>query len=298
MFAAKFTASIGLIAYLFLKFDFRFPPADVKTAVLLLGSVVLLLAQPVVIAARWRLLLGAFGVKSSLFEAMRITWISVFANQFLPASVGGDVVRVVMARSKGWGISGPIMSVFFDRGFAVLSLFIMIVLLAPFLFDYEQSRVVILIAGGVALAGAVGLGVVIALAPALERWVTSRPSLARWQELVASTRILLSSPKVLFQVLIQSAVVHILSFSALALIASAFGVQLPLLNLMALGGMITLAHILPISIAGWGVRDAASVVLLSTGGVDSSSALSISLLLGVGYAIASLPGAILWLTSR
>jgi uncharacterized membrane protein YbhN (UPF0104 family) len=298
LFGAKFAASAGLLAYLLYKLDFRLPPINAGTVTLIAISVAMLTLQPVLIALRWQRLLTAFNIPMSNADAIRITWISVFANQFLPASVGGDVVRVVMTRGRNLGLAGAIMSVFFDRGFALLSLFALIVVLSPFLLDFEQGRIAIYISAGLAAVGIIGLALIVLLAPTLQRFVAGRPALAKYENLIASSRILIADRKLLSYVTAQSTAVHILSFLAYSLIARAFGVDIRMMTLLALAGLVTLAHILPISIAGWGVRDAASVALLSAAGVDATVALSISLLLGAGYAIASIPGALLWLTSR
>lgn len=298
LFAAKFAASAGLLAYLLMKLDVRLPPINAVTLTLLLVSVALLTLQPVLIALRWRRLLAAFSMTMSAREVIRITWISVFANQFLPASVGGDVVRVIMTRGKSQGLAVTILSVFFDRGFALLSLFALIVVLAPFLVDFGQSRVAIYLSAGLAGIGIAGLALIVLLAPILQRFVSTRPALTKWGHLISSSRVLIADRRLLAYVVAQSTVVHILSFLAYSLIARAFGVDMRIMTLLALAGLVTLAHVLPISIAGWGVRDAASVALLSATGVDATVALSISLLLGAGYAAASIPGAVLWLSSR
>jgi hypothetical protein len=52
---------------------------------------------------------------------------------------------------------------------------------------------------------------------------------------------------------------------------------------------------LPVSIAGYGVREASFVVLLGRVGIDSTDATLLSLVGGVAFALASLPGGLLLL---
>ncbi|MDA0241741.1 MAG: UPF0104 family protein, partial [Proteobacteria bacterium] len=54
---------------------------------------------------------------------------------------------------------------------------------------------------------------------------------------------------------------------------------------------------IPISVAGWGVREAAMQFALGFVGVDEQSAVILSLVLGVAILVASIPAAILWLKS-
>src|SRR5262245_41598386 len=54
----------------------------------------LLCAYVAASAIRWFEVLRVIGYRSGLSNAVRITFIGVFFNQFLPATVGGDAVRV------------------------------------------------------------------------------------------------------------------------------------------------------------------------------------------------------------
>ncbi|GJM43621.1 MAG: hypothetical protein DHS20C21_04630 [Gemmatimonadota bacterium] len=47
----------------------------------------------VISALRWKVLLGALGVSLALPRAVRLYFVGYFFNQFLPTTVGGDVVR-------------------------------------------------------------------------------------------------------------------------------------------------------------------------------------------------------------
>jgi len=59
-----------------------------------------------------------------------------------------------------------------------------------------------------------------------------------------------------------------------------------------------MAASIPISFAGWGVREGAMVVGLGFAGVSPSEALAISLLLGVTQFAIGLPGCAIWLFRR
>jgi uncharacterized membrane protein YbhN (UPF0104 family) len=64
-------------------------------------ALVLFLSQPPLMSLRWWLLLRLYGSQASLPFLARVTWVSVFANQFPPASVGGDAVRIYAAGRGG-----------------------------------------------------------------------------------------------------------------------------------------------------------------------------------------------------
>jgi len=56
-----------------------------------------------------------------------------------------------------------------------------------------------------------------------------------------------------------------------------------------------LAQVLPISVGGWGVREAAAVALLAMTGIDAASALLVSIAFGLLIFLATLPGVLFWL---
>jgi uncharacterized membrane protein YbhN (UPF0104 family) len=294
LFLVKFVISVSLVAYLLSRLDVRLPPMTAGVVALFGVCILLLLLQPLVMSLRWWLLLRASSLRLTLRETARVNWISIFANQFLPASLGGDAVRILLSRMCGLSIKAVTMTVVFDRGFALLALFLLILLLAPAVSDVIETRAVTAFAAATCVAGLAALFSIGPLAPRAGRLLAARPRLAFLEHYVNRVAELASNRSVVAAALGLSAAVHLLSFAALSTLAYCFSVDVPWLDLVAINSLITLAHILPVSVAGWGVREGAAVLLLGHAGVDSSTALSISLLAGAAFAIASLPGAVLW----
>ncbi|MBF0247192.1 MAG: flippase-like domain-containing protein [Alphaproteobacteria bacterium] len=80
-------------------------------------------------------------------------------------------------------------------------------------------------------------------------------------------------------------------------LAVGMGNDIGIVECLVLFPPVLLVQTLPISIAGWGVREGAMVTLFAFAGVSADSALALSLLFGVAIAVTSLPGAILWVLS-
>jgi len=59
-----------------------------------------------------------------------------------------------------------------------------------------------------------------------------------------------------------------------------------------------LALAIPISVAGWGVREGTMVVALGQVGVLPADALALSVAFGLIYMLAGIPGGLLWLVPR
>jgi len=58
---------------------------------------------------------------------------------------------------------------------------------------------------------------------------------------------------------------------------------------------VLLLSLLPISIAGWGVREGAMIACLGLVGVDAASAFAVSALFGLTSVVVGLPGGLVWL---
>jgi uncharacterized protein (TIRG00374 family) len=110
-------------------------------------------------------------------------------------------------------------------------------------------------------------------------------------DLSGSVAALLKHPPETFGVLAYATVGQMIVVAAIYLLANEVGVHLPLVDvaLVAFGAM--LASAIPISVAGWGVREGALIVLFGAHGVPADKTFTISVLFGACMVVASLPGA-------
>jgi glycosyltransferase 2 family protein len=81
-------------------------------------------------------------------------------------------------------------------------------------------------------------------------------------------------------------------------IARSLGIGVGPVPMIAVISIMTLIVALPISVAGWGVREISLVALLGLLGVDREAALALSVELGLITTLLSLPGGVVWLTLR
>ena len=91
---------------------------------------------------------------------------------------------------------------------------------------------------------------------------------------------------------------HLLNVAAIAAIAYSIGVHASLLALTGAALPALLLSMLPISLAGWGVREAAMVTGMGLLGVPAGLALTTSVAFGISMIIASLPGLPALMTRR
>ena len=76
------------------------------------------------------------------------------------------------------------------------------------------------------------------------------------------------------------------------------GISLPALDLALITFISTLAATVPISIAGWGIREGALVYLFGLYGVRPETAFAVSILFGFALTLSSAPGALFILRAQ
>ena len=294
----KLLLSGGLIGYLLYHHGPNYARLGGIDPVLCMIAAAMFVLQIALNTIRWRLILTYLnGTKPPYYRLFGIYYVSTFFSQILP-SVGGDLVRLLYRRTINSTLGSMAISVILDRGVAIASLLFValpsVAFLAPFDPHHTALRWVVFVAGS-GLAAAYG-GCLIERAARHSRvWVGLPP----WtRTLAVSGAWSISSRTGLCCLIPLSAVVHLLSFTAIFLAAHAVQVPLTFLVVLAIGPVLLLAHVFPISIGGWGVREVTAVALLGMTGVDATSALLVSIMFGVLLVLATLPGAVFWLMLR
>ena len=299
MIAAKLAVTGVLVWYLLRAVDLEksgqhLAGFDVGWGVVALAVVALLI---LVAALRWHIYARALNISLGIGVAFRLYLIGQFFGQILPAGVGGDAVRVWLLARRGVAIGPGVSSVVLERLTGLLGILILIAVLLPLTFTYvdeswERLAIVLLLA--IAAAGfcaVVGLSFV--------------PNLiTKWRQVVVISKLadvanearragLMLKPAL--SVLLLSLFMHLLSVLAVFILAQGLGMEVTPLACLALVPVVLLLSTMPISVAGWGVRENAMVAALAFAGAESSEALALSILFGLALLALSLVGAVMWL---
>jgi glycosyltransferase 2 family protein len=299
--ALKFLVSGGLIWMLVDGIDLgaardRILAADIK----MLGLVFLVSSVQVGICViRWRVVLGAIKAVLSFADALRIYMMGFFFNQALPSSVGGDAVRVYKAYKGGLSLNCAINGVMLERVATVLGLVLLVVIAAPFFIDRVGPDEAAWIVPFVSLLGVGGVAGLLVL-----MFLDRLPSkISHWRfvnglaMLAADSRRVFLSPLNATLALGWSLVGHVNVALMVYLLGLSLGLEVSWLDCMILMPPVLLVMTLPISIAGWGVREQAMVTAFALIGVPGEGALALSILFGLFALLFGLPGGVVWLMS-
>ena len=131
--------------------------------------------QTFLLNGRWELIMRSLGVSLDWMAGWRILMISLWFNQALPSSAGGDVVRIWLLRQLDVPWSQAVKGVIADRFTALIGLVALMVVGLPLLLSRVSDHAAILAIGGLTVAGVVGTAVLLTLDRWPKRIITLRP---------------------------------------------------------------------------------------------------------------------------
>jgi uncharacterized membrane protein YbhN (UPF0104 family) len=223
------------------------------------------------VVLRWYILLRSGGVPISFSRALALVFTGLFASNFLPTTIGGDVVRLAGAMQIGYDRAVCLASIAADRLLGMLGM----VLALPF--------------GLPAVLGLLDQDAALPMAAAL--WVQRGWSFLK--RTFQTFSIWINQPLALLLSLGCSIGHMLCTFAALYVLITGLGEHV---SFWLIGGLWSVAYfisLVPVSINGYGVQELTLPYPFSTaGGLGATVSLTIAILIRVLYMLASLPGAV------
>lgn len=266
--------------------DFRWLAAAVGAALL----------QIALASIRWRRIATQCGAPIGLAQTTRFNLIAAFFNQTLPSTIGGDAMRVWLVQRAGAGadLRAAAYSVLVDRVIGLLALAVLVVASLPWCYRIvadPSGRIGLLVVDAAAIAGGVGFLLFVHL-----HW----PWLKRlWPFHHIETCAAIAN-RVLFdsrsgpRVAILSILVHLLSVVMVWFAARAIAAPVDFIQTFLLVPPVLLISILPITIAGWGLREATMMVAFGYAGLAPADGTTISVLFGGVSFLVGAVGGVVW----
>jgi uncharacterized membrane protein YbhN (UPF0104 family) len=297
-FALRLTTSLALIGAL----GYQIGSVQVFTQIEsarwpVLVLVVLILASHVLfITPRWASILSTLGYKIHWISLLPAVFLGFLCNQVLPTGVGGDVLRAWRARGFGVPLNIGIYSVLLDRSAGMVTVLLGTIIIVPFTAPLAAHGRILWIAAVLLIGGLVGT---------ICLWLLSVMPPSRFPFLLAmqkaigefntSLHLLVRHPYALLRVIALSVIGQLIAAAAVGLLARELQIQISPVDIMVVTFGAMLAATIPISIAGWGVREGALVFLFGLYGVPAQTAFAVSILFGTCLIAASAPGALVLL---
>src|SRR5262245_29947000 len=232
-------------------------------------------------ALRWREISGLCYAPLTDMQAFRYNMIGAFFNQTLPSSIGGDAVRLWLVNRTGAGWRAATYSILTDRAVGLIALALIIVGSLPWSYSMiadGHGRLALVFVDFAALAGGLGFLLLGRLPwPWLKRWWPTRH--VRACSVVANEVIFnrKTGPKIA----VLSLTIHVLAVVVAWCAVRSIAAPAEFEQLFMLTPPIMLITMVPISIAGWGVREATMMVAFGYAGLAQADGTMVSILFGV-----------------
>jgi uncharacterized membrane protein YbhN (UPF0104 family) len=230
-----------------------------------------LMISRIFVVARWYVLLRSGKVTISFSRTAELTFTGLFAANFLPTTIGGDVVRLAGTMQLGY-----------DQAICLASL--------------AADRLIGLI--GMAFVAPLGLAPTWQSLGQVAWYATALPlSLQKFIHFARRTlRTLytwLRQPKALIASLVCTWGNMLFIFGALSILINGLGYHVSFGLIAGLWSLSYFVTLVPISINGYGVQELSLTFLLShVAGLSTADSLTIAVLIRIIFMFCSLPGAV------
>lgn len=250
-------------------------------------AVAVMTLQTLLSAWRWKLIAGRLRQPMNYRHAIREYYMSQFVNQSLPGGMMGDAGRAYRMR-KPAGLLRAAQAVFFERLsqqagiFAIFAVTYVITTIQP-----GGLRWPVWLTSITAPLLLVCLGLPFVL---WFGWLLPGPQRRALQDLWSALEASLLGRKALplqLPLALTTAGCNIFAFHACAM---AIGTSLPLAAVLGLVPLILFMMLVPVTVAGWGLREGVAAALFPIAGASESAGLAASIAFGLVFLAAVLPG--------
>ncbi len=253
--------------------------------------------QVVLSAWRWRLTARYMGLSLPLPTAVSEYYLSTFLNQVLPGGVTGDLGRAWRHGARDAAHGAALRAVIIERasGQAALLLVALVTLLLFTPLRHGVLERLEQLGAGTGVPYALLTGTLAMLLMGI--WAFQHPP--HWlSALRRDLRRGLWNRRLWGRQLVSSLAIVLSYMLVFICCARALGEPLPTTTLMALTPPVLMAMAIPVSVAGWGIRESAAALVWILAGFPAQQGVAISVTYGAVILLSSLPGAVILLLGR
>lgn len=244
---------------------------------------------------RWMILLHSKKFDEDFLDVFAIYYYCSFINLYMPSTVGGDSIKAYLVGNSTENLDDAVASIIFERVAGLMAilffgslsvslfpqqlppvitytLFFGLILLSSFfmvLFNSKIRKIIYLIINQIPTR--VG------------------STLVKIYESIQKYR---NDKEVIMKVVGVSLIFQLVPVINVYLLSRSIGINIPVIFIFILVSISQLISFLPISIAGFGVRETVYVSLLTTVGISPSAAVSLALLVGTHMIVKNLGGSL------
>jgi glycosyltransferase 2 family protein len=249
---------------------------------------------------RWRLFLVAHRIKVSRGRLFRSYLVSRLFNNLFPGQIGGDAYRVLRGLDSGEKKTELTSSVIMERASGLIGLTLVAAISGCIYFPPLQAEglAALPLLAGAACALLIALTTrrsAVVLARRGARYVPGARIRSIADAILGDLVLHVERHAVLMVAIVIGAAYYILAAIETYLAFRAFGVHVDLFAVMVVSPIVALTSSIPITINGWGITEAASVLLYTQLGVSAPEAFATALLGRINFLVMAVVGGLIYL---
>lgn len=234
-----------------------------------IAGVFVLMISRLFVVTRWYILLRSAGVDTSFWRIAMLTFTGLFSSNFLPTTIGGDVIRLAGAMQLGYDRAICLASLVADR----------LIGMAGMVFTLPFGLIPLLSLGNNGLQ-------------AFSFAALFQKGLDFVKRTLGAFVVWLNKPVALLISFASTFSNMAFIFLAIFLLVTGMGRHVSYWLIAGLWSITYFVTLIPISVNGFGVQELSLTFLLSKfGGLDHSESLAIAVLIRALFITTSLPGA-------
>ena len=254
------------------------------------AAVALYVAGQAMSAWRWQLLAALVHVRGKYREFLRLYFLCMFTNLFLPGLIGGDATRALYLGRRHSRLGEAAASVVADRGIGLLALFWLAAVMALLM---RKSLPPSVIHPTIAVGAVTFIGYL--AGPLLARLVPRLPR--RLHRAAGIVLPYLHRPAALIPSVVLSVILQMSLAVCQWMLAQGLGVDASLWLFLLAVPITNVFASLPVTLGGLGIRETAYLLLLGSAGVSHDDAIALGLLWFATAMLGGLTGIIAFLTT-
>jgi len=290
--------TVFLLGYIILSIDIE----SIKKIMTLPVLLALIIAsgfhflQAIVCSLRWKLLSSSEGFKPNFPIILKTYLQGMFINTGFPSVVGGDYLRAATLVKIGLPVAHSSSSVFTDRLLgANAAAAISLIFYISILFIANNEIIVGPSFSAISLISLFLFGLSSVWIILVK--VVNRLNLSFLPKAVMEG--LKSKEYSIYEIcvaMVLSVIGYILAGVSVYILAYVLNIDVGFLTIVGITSTVLIVSMVPISIGGWGMREASFAILLTPFAASQESSVILGLLYGFAILLASLPGAWYFLT--
>ena len=245
----------------------------------------LMMVSRLAVSGRWHVLLRAVELDISAGQTIRLTFAGLFASNFLPTTIGGDVIRLAGAMQLKFDGAICAASLVVDRLVGMAGMAMALPFGIPSFLAGKFME------GSSPLSGHLMSGVAF---PTVGLWYRRLQERIKnlLQKLIQAISRWIKQPGALLFALALSWLHMICLFGSILILLNGMGETISFWTIAGLWSVVYFVTLVPISINGYGLQEVSMAFLFTNvGGVSHQSGLTIAILIRTITMLASLPGA-------